>query len=131
MGKIVYNAIRTPDGTVLHSEYRWDYVTYIDNNGWMYMVDGGTDYLRRNGAKEGYEYEELSLYEDDYIGDIRNVFTWLTYGKDGSEAPKRILLKDMTTEHIKAICAHPQYKAMHGIFSRELFHREDYAKAKS
>ena len=46
--KYLANRIRTPDGTILESMHRHDYVTYIDANGKEYMVDGGLDYLRRN-----------------------------------------------------------------------------------
>ena len=45
--QIVCNRIITPDGTVLQSHHRHDYVSYIDKNGLEYMVDGGHDYLRR------------------------------------------------------------------------------------
>lgn len=62
MRHIVYNAIQTPDGTVLESTHRHDYVTYVDSiDGKEYMVDGGQDYLRRNTGN----YIELSLYHDD------------------------------------------------------------------
>jgi hypothetical protein len=39
--RIVANRIRTPDGTILESKHRHDYVTYTDANGKQYMVDGG------------------------------------------------------------------------------------------
>ena len=45
--QIVLNSIMTPDGTVLISHHRHDYVTHLDKNGELYLVDGGTDYLKR------------------------------------------------------------------------------------
>ena len=61
MSTLVYNAIRTPDGTVLESRHRHDHVEYIDKNGKEYMVDGGLEYIRRN-VHEDAPYEELSVY---------------------------------------------------------------------
>ena len=100
--RIVANRIRTPDGTILESKHRHDYVTYVDKNGKEYMVDGGTDYLRRN-VYEDAPYEELSVYADAPHTVIREVFKWGTRGKDGKQPLKFVVLKDMTTEHIEAI----------------------------
>ena len=58
---IIYNAIRTPDGTVIESKHRWDYQAHTDANGQLYAVDGGNDYLRCVGEPSlfGYEYESV------------------------------------------------------------------------
>ena len=100
--KIVANRIRTPDGTILESMHRHDYVTYVDKNGKQYMVDGGLDYLRRN-VHDDAPYEELSVYADDLHIEIRNVFKWGTRGKDGKQPLTYVPLKDLTTPHIEAI----------------------------
>ena len=129
--QIVYNAIRTPDGTLLESRHRHDYNTHTDKNGAEYMVDGGTDYLRRNcGYSDEKKPEELSLYAHDPHEDIRERVTWGTYGKSGKEELHYIAVKDMTDEHIIAIlddtqCQIPDW--MERIFKDELVHR-DYEK---
>ena len=102
MEKIVSNRIRTPDGTILESIHRHDYVTYIDANGKEYMVDGGLDYLRRN-IHDDAPYEELSLYSGAYHQLIRQVFKWGTRGKDGKQPLTWLVLQDMETDHIEAI----------------------------
>ena len=68
--QLILNRIKTPDGTILISRHRHDYVTHTDKNGKVYMVDGGTDYLRRN-IHEDAPYEELSLYSDESYEIIR------------------------------------------------------------
>ena len=100
--RIVANRIRTPDGTILESMHRHDYVTYVDKNGKEYMVDGGLDYLRRNVHNDA-PAEKLSVYSNAPHAVIREVFKWGTRGKDGKQPLKFVVLKDMTTDHIEAI----------------------------
>jgi len=100
--RIVANRIRTPDGTILESRHRHDYVTYVDANGKEYMVDGGLEYLRRN-VHDDAPYEELSVYDDAPYALIREVFKWGTRGKGGRQPLTFVPLKDLTTEHIEAI----------------------------
>ena len=102
MEKYLANRIRTPDGTILESMHRHDYVTYIDANGKEYMVDGGLDYLRRN-IHDDAPYDELSLVSTDEHSVIREVFKWGTYGIDGKQKLKYVVLKDMSWDHIEAI----------------------------
>lgn len=104
MAQLVYNAIKTPDGTILCSKYRHDYVTYEDKNGKQYMVDGGLDYRRRSDNGD-----ETLLYLTilDPIEKIREVFTW---GRNFNEKMERlpktewVLLKDLNDEHLDALC---------------------------
>jgi len=114
MSTLVYNAIRTPDGTVLESLHRHDYKTYLDKNGKEYMVDGGLEYVRRN-VHDSAPYEDLSVYTTDGHDKVREVVKWGTYGINGDQPLTRILLKDMSTEHIQACLdnvpqMHPAYK---------------------
>lgn len=57
-GRIIVNAIETPDGTVLLSVRPHDYRSHTDANGKYYAVDGGTGYLKRAGESD---YTELSI----------------------------------------------------------------------
>jgi hypothetical protein len=114
MNTLVYNAIRTPDGTVLESKHRHDYVVYQDKNGKEYMVDGGLEYIRRNVYNDT-PYEELSVYTTDGHDIIREVLKWGTYGIDGNQPLTYITLKDMNTGHIQACLdtqsrMHPTYR---------------------
>jgi hypothetical protein len=100
--RIVSNRIRTPDGRILESMHRHDYVTYTDANGLEYMVDGGLDYLRRN-VHENAPYEELSVHSTDSHMLIREVFKWGTRGIDGKQPLTYVPLKYLTKDHIGAI----------------------------
>ena len=96
---LVYNALRTPDGTVIESRYRHDCVTHNDVNGKFYMVDGGLDYLRisANGDEV-----DLSVSLDQGILAAREAVSWGSYGKNGDEPLRQIKLCKMTNNHVKA-----------------------------
>lgn len=98
--KIVLNRIRTPDGTVLTSHHRHDCVTHLDANGEEYMVDGGTDYLRRNINK--IPAEDLTVYGDAPFEVIRESFYRGGRGKDGKQPLTWVALKDMEDEWLEA-----------------------------
>jgi hypothetical protein len=100
MGNLIYNAIKTPDGTILVSRTRHDYKDYVDVNGETYMVDGGTYYLRRNINKES--AEELSMYDTEPQAAAGVAITWGTYGKGGDQPLEWKSLRDMSLDHITA-----------------------------
>ena len=100
-GKLIYNAIQTPDGTILESTHRHDFKQYEDANGWVYMVDGGLDYARRSVNKNA-PATELSVYSTDPFSEVREVPIWGTYGKLGEQPLKQVSLEDMSTDHLKA-----------------------------
>jgi hypothetical protein len=116
--RILLNRIKTPDGTILTSYNRHDYVEYKDTlTKEVLMVDGGTDYLRRNVGT----YEELSVYDDGSHITRRSAVHWGTRGKDGKQPLVYKLLKDLDSDHIEAIL-----KTQHQIseFYREIFKEE-------
>ena len=98
--KLIRNAIQTPDGTIIESTHRHDYVTYTDANGKGYMVDGGLAYLRRSA--NGDEID-MSLYNDQPHEVQRDVLTWGTYGIDGNQPLQYKTIADMDTGHLEAV----------------------------
>lgn len=98
--KIILNRIRTPDGTVLTSHHRHDYVSHTDANGEEYITDGGTDYLHR--SVNVIPAEDLTVYEDAPYETIRENFYRGGRGKDGKQPLTWTALKDMNDEWLEA-----------------------------
>ncbi len=101
MQQLVYNAIRTPDGTLLVSRNRHDYKTHVDDNEEMYMLDGGLDYIRTSVNDE--PAESLAVYLNDDFKDVRAVLEWGSRGVNGDEPLHYIKLSSMETDHIIAV----------------------------
>jgi hypothetical protein len=99
--KLIRNAIRTPDGTVMESIHRHDYVTHKDANGEIYMVDGGRNYIRRSHNNE-VATDLTVVLEDDYET-VRSVYQWGTRGRFGDEPLSFVLLKDIDDDHLYAL----------------------------
>ncbi len=104
--KLVYNAIRTPDGTLLVSKYRHDFVAHTDKNGEIYQNDGGIDYIRRTINK--IPAEDLSLYTDSPHEKIREVVERGTYGKEENDPFKYVILKDIDDDWLDNIILYEQ-----------------------
>ena len=100
MSSLISNALRTPDGTILRSRHRHDYVTHTDANGKTYMLDGGLSYVRcsANGDEE-----HLTVTLEDPHELVREECVWGTYGVDGDQPLTYKKLCDMTTDHIEAV----------------------------
>ena len=127
MERLIYNAIRTPDGTVLESLHRHDYREYTDKNGLEYMVDGGIDGYHRRIIQDSAPYEELSVSLEDGHEAVREVAKWGTWGVNGDQPLSYVILKDMSTEHIQACLdnvprMHAHYKIA---FENELEFRKE------
>ena len=94
---ILYNALRTPDGTVIRSRTRHAYVSHDDANGKTYFVDGGLEYVR---ASCNGDEEYLTVWSDDPHEKIREFMDWGSYGVKGDQPMTYIKLKDMEDAHI-------------------------------
>jgi hypothetical protein len=100
MSELIYSALRTPDGTIIESKSRHDYVTHIDANGKKYMLDGGLDYVR-SSANGDEEY--LTVWADDPHETVRQHCRWGTYGPNGDQPLTYKKLCDMSDAHINAV----------------------------
>lgn len=95
---LVANRWMSPDGTILHSKHRHDYVQHIDTlTGNLAFVDGGTDYIRIGGDQP---LIDMCVYTDDPHEKIRDAFVW---GARRDSSLEYIKLKDLETGHIRNI----------------------------
>lgn len=127
--QIILNRIRTPDGTILTSYYRHDYVTHIDSkNGLEYMCDGGLDYLRRNNHKEA-PYEELSVYSDEPFEIIRESFHRGGRGINGDQPLTWVAISKMNDNWLQATIEYNTKKGMEDTFATKMYIEEqEYRK---
>ena len=124
--RIILNQIKTPDGTILKSMHRHDYVTHTDANGLEYMVDGGSEYLRRT-VHESAPYEELTIYEDSPYEVIRENFHRGGRGKDGRQPLTWVPIAKMSDAWLKACIEYNEDRNMGDSFSNTLYSAElDY-----
>jgi hypothetical protein len=122
--RLLLNRIKTPDGTILTSYNRHDYKEYKDTiTKEVLMVDGGTDYARRNIGT----YEELSVYDDGSHITRRSALHWGTRGKDGKQPLTYKPIKDLDSDHIEAILKtqHQLSEFYKEVFKKELKYRFD------
>lgn len=68
-----------------------------------FMVDGGLDYIRQSYYVEPNYVTDLNLYSNSTIEEFVDKLTWGTYGKDGKQKFKYVLLKNCETDHLENI----------------------------
>jgi hypothetical protein len=126
MKRIFYNAIQTPDGTILESTYTHDYKIHIDKNGEEYMVDGGLEYLRRNANIE--PYIELSVDSSSPFEDIRKHFKRGTFDKNRNRI--WIPICDMSIGHLENCIKFNEDKGYIKCFANDMYRKEiEYREA--
>lgn len=132
--QIIYNAIQTPDGTIISSDHRHDYVTHTDKNGKTYGVDGGCEYLRRIGDVS--DCKDLSMYLEPWTPEFhekaRKVVKRGGRGKDGNQPLKWVPICEMNDNWVLATIDYNTDRSM-GIgkswFTELLYHEMEYRKA--
>jgi hypothetical protein len=128
--RIILNQIKTPDGTILRSMHRHDYVTHTDANGLEYMVDGGSEYLRRT-VHESAPYEELTIYEDSPYEVIRENFHRGGRGKDGRQPLTWVPMSKMSDSWLKACIIYNEERGLGDSCANEFYQKElEYRKEK-
>ena len=128
MRQLVLNRIQTPDGTILTSYYRHDYVSYVDKNGLEYMVDGGLDYLRRN-VHENAPYKELSVYDDNPWEIVRQSFHRGGRGKNGDQPLKWVPMSEMSNGWLENSIQYNLERGIDDSFASSLYRKElEYRK---
>jgi len=125
MSRLLRNALQTPDGTILESKTRHDYKEYEDANGWVYVVDGGLDYIRSTVNKNA-PATDLSLTEDMPHFMVRDHVTWGTYGKQQDQPMSYVSIAEMSDSHLTA-CLRSQsrmYPQVRDLMQAEIEYRE-------
>lgn len=98
---LVASVFKTPDGTVLHSKNRHDFVIHEDKNGQTYGIDGGVDYQRLIGDYKN--MTDLSVYSDSNFEKIREFLVRGSRGENFDQPLRYVALKDMGDEHLEAV----------------------------
>ena len=93
---LIANRWRTPDGTLLESKHVHDYVSHVDQNGDLYFIDGGTEYIRM--SKNTVPMTSECLYADDDFEQVRKVVTRGALKEDGTRV--WVPLYKMTDSHV-------------------------------
>ncbi len=128
--RIIINQIKTPDGTIIVSLHRHDYVSHRDANGYEYSVDGGTEYLKRSVHPSAPPAKEMSVYDDAPFSLIRQHYSRGGRGKNGDQPLKWVPMEKMSDAWLKA-CIEYNIKLGNGnsfanvMYRRELGYRVD------
>lgn len=121
MSYCIYNAIKTPDGTLLWCQHNHDFKLYTDKvSGEQYMNDG-TGFGTRCSINT-VPAEDLRIWNTDPFEKVRTAPFWGTYGKDGKSEKKFISLADMSDDHLNAIFE--SQKQIRGTIIGDLFLKE-------
>jgi len=125
--QLVLNRIQTPDGTILTSYHRHDFVAYKDKNGKMYCLDGGNDYQKIVGADKG--IKNLTIYSDAPFEVIRESYHRGSHGKNGDEDMTWTPICKMSDEWLRNVIEYNYNKGLSESFANEMYKKElDYRK---
>tara|TARA_R110000737_G_scaffold328962_1_gene343853 strand:+ start:510 stop:1043 length:534 start_codon:yes stop_codon:yes gene_type:complete len=120
---LIYNAIQTPDGTILESKHRHDYRSYTDANGKKYVIDGGLAYIRSTIHADQIS---LALYDDEPHEVQAQHLTWGTYGIQGDQPRRDLPVAEMETGHLEAVLVNCRpHEVLKNCMLKELETRND------
>lgn len=123
---LLVNSFQTPDGTILVSRHRHDFVRHTDAiTGKEYVCDGGTSYIRWG---MGGDYKDLTIYSTDPHEKIRKGVERGGRGINGDEPLEYVTLDKINDEWLAAII---KYEEEHrpGNFYLPIFRKEvEYRK---
>lgn len=122
--KLILNSIKTPDGTILISRHRHDFVSHTDKvTGKEIFLDGGNEYQRIGG--EG--WTDLSIYSDAPFEVIRENYCRGGRGKNNDQPLTWVALKDMNDEWLQAAIVYNEERGMGNSFANSMYVAEkDY-----
>ena len=121
--KLILNSISTPDGTILISRHRHDFVSHTDTtNGQTYFLDGGNEYQRIGG--EG--WTDVSIYSDSPFEIIRENYCRGGRGEKGDQPLTWVALKDMNDKWLQAAIEYNEERGMGDSFANEKYKKEQY-----
>lgn len=119
--KLILNSIKTPDGTILISRHRHDFVSHTDKvTGKEIFLDGGNDYQRIGG--EG--WTDLSIYSDAPFEVIRENYCRGGRGKDGKQPLTWVALSKMNTSWVLNCISYNEKRGMGSSFANEMYKQE-------
>ena len=130
MKKLLANRWQTPDGTILWSKHRHDYVEHWDKNGEYYAIDGGasTDSAYTRKSINEKEMKNLCIYSNGTFELERQWVLWgRNYDKDLNRLPKiqYIPVKDLDTDHIYKILELDIPHSYRRLMEEEIIFREE------
>lgn len=124
----VFRSLTTPDGTVLVSHHRHDYVTHVDANGETYMLDGGPDKFYRTSVNN-VKGKITEVYLDEGHEKIRDYVHRGGRGKDGTQPLKWVPVSQMNDNWVEATITYNEDRGMgFGWFNKVLKDELAYRK---
>ena len=112
--RLIHNAIRTPDGTILVSYHRHDYKSYVDANNEIYVIDGGLEYVRT--SVNSVPAESLAIYDDAPFEVIREYLHRGGRGEDVKQELKYVALKDINDDWLENLIKYEEERRPNNIY---------------
>jgi hypothetical protein len=126
--KCIYRSLTTPDGTILVSHHRHDYVTHVDANGETYMLDGGPDNYYRSSINK-VKGVMTEVYLDEGHEKIRDFVHRGGRGKNGDQPLTWVPVSQMNDNWIDATITYNDERGMgNGWFNQVLKEELKYRK---